>query len=163
MLLYPDYYCKNICQLDIEFFQEHHIKGIILDVDNTLIDRNKILSHEIMQWHQQVKQHGIKTMILSNSIKKNKVAKIAEELETKYIHFARKPFKSGMKNAIQMLKLNPEEIAVIGDQIFSDVLGANRMKLYSILVEPLSTIEPFRVKWQRPLEKWIMQKYLKNR
>ena len=161
-MLYPSHYCENIFQVDEAFLMKHQVKGIILDVDNTLVDRERILSQEVIDWHRKLIQRGIKTIILSNSIRGRGVARIAKELGTEYINFARKPFKFGMKQALHKMNLEAKEVAMIGDQIFTDVLGARRMGLFSVLVEPVSSNEPWRVKWQRPIERLILKKYKKR-
>ena len=162
MILYPNAYLKDIFQIDEEFLENHQIKGIIIDVDNTLVDKKRIISEDVIAWHKRIASTGIKTIILSNSIRKKKVARIAEELGTEYINFARKPFKFGMKQALYKMNLEAKEVAMIGDQIFTDVLGARRMGLFSVLVEPVSSNEPWRVRWQRPIERLILKKYKKR-
>lgn len=163
MNLYPKCYLKNVTKIDKEFLVKNNIKGLILDVDNTLVDINKVLSDEIIEWHRNIVKLGIKTMILSNSIHKSKVEKIAQKLEIDYINFAKKPFKGGFIKARNKLELPFENIAMVGDQIFPDVVGANRVKMFSILVEPLSKTEPFRVKWKRALENIIIKRYLNRK
>jgi HAD superfamily phosphatase (TIGR01668 family) len=162
MILYPSYYCKDIQEITDGFLKEHNIKGIILDVDNTLIDKDRIMPDKVIKWCNSKKENEFKIIILSNSIRTNKVASISKKLKVEYINFAKKPFRTGFKRALNRLNLTNTEVCVIGDQIFSDILGANLMKMYSILVEPLNSAEPFRVKWQRPIERLVLKKYLKN-
>ncbi len=71
---------------------------------------------------------------------------------------AKKPFKSGFKKASKLLNLLPENIAVIGDQVFTDVIGANNMGMFSIYVEPINKKEYWYTKWKRPLESLILSK-----
>ena len=102
-------------------------------------------------------------MIVSNTSKVDKASKVANELDIDYINFAKKPAKGGFLKAKNIMKLEAEEIASVGDQIFTDVIGANRCKMKSILVKP---VDPERdlwyTKWKRPIEAWIIKKYLKN-
>lgn len=163
MRLYPDYYCKDVTAISLDFLKEHNIKGIILDVDNTLIDINKNMLSGAKEWHDKIRKEGIKSIILSNSNKVEKVRNVANVLDIEYINLAKKPLKSGFKKAKSKLELNEENIAVIGDQIFTDVIGANRCKMFSILVEPISEKDLLITKWKRPIENWIIKKYLKNK
>ena len=73
--------------------------------------------------------------------------------------FGVKPLKKGLKQAVKKLGVNPENIAGVGDQIFTDVIGANRMHMYSILVKPLDEKDIFLTVIKRPLEKYIIKKY----
>ena len=77
-----------------------------------------------------MKQKGLKLLIVSNSNKEEKLKKVSEELSIDYVLFAMKPFKKGLKKAVQILEEKPQNIATIGDQVFTDVLGANRMKMF---------------------------------
>lgn len=163
MKLYPDYYCKNVMAISLDFLKEHNIKGIMLDVDNTLIDINKKMIDGAKEWHDKIKAEGIKSIILSNSNKVDKVKTVADILGIDYINLAKKPLKSGFKKAKEKLGLNEENIAVIGDQIFTDIIGANRCNMFSILVEPVSEKDLLITKWKRPIENWIIKKYLKNK
>lgn len=140
--------------------RKNEIEGLILDVDNTLIDLKKQMSQEIFNWTQKMKKEGIKLIILSNTNKKEKVRQIAEKLQVDYFFFARKPSKSGFKKAARKLNLKNENIASIGDQIFTDVWGANRSKIYSILVKPLEEKDILITKIKRPLERLVINRYL---
>lgn len=162
MLLYPDYYFKNITKIDVKLLQDNKIQGLILDVDNTLIDYDHNLIDGLQEWYKEIKNNNIKACILSNSNKKDKVKATAEKLDIPYIFFGTKPLKRGFKKAMEILQLKNENIAVIGDQIFTDVLGANRCKMKSILVEPISEKDILITVIKRPIEKYIINKYLKK-
>lgn len=162
MILYPKYYCKKITEIDISFLKENNIKALILDVDNTLIDYNRNFLDGLEEWHKSILNAGIKTIILSNSNKVNKVRNVANTLGIEYIYFGTKPLKRGFKKAIEKLELSPENIAAVGDQIFTDVIGANRCKIFSILVEPINEKDLLITKWKRPIEEKIKKNYLKK-
>ena len=118
--------------------------------------------HGSKQWCEDLKDKGIKFCIVSNSNKKEKVEKVAKELGIPFIYMGKKPFKSGLLKGADILKLNNENIAVVGDQIFTDVLGANRCNMFSILVEPINKKDIFITVVKRPLENYIIRKYLKK-
>ena len=122
MFLYPNYYCDKVTDITIELLKENNIKGLLLDVDNTLIDFNHKILEGVKDWCEELKKQGIKLCILSNTNKIEKVKRVAKELDLQYINFAKKPFKSGFKRATNLLELNAENVAVAGDQIMTDVL-----------------------------------------
>ena len=163
MILYPREILNKVEEISIEFIQRNKLKALILDVDNTLIDYNKNLSEEKIKWAKNLKGQGVKLYILSNTNKKEKVAKVADTLGIPYILFARKPFKSGFLKIQKELQLKPEQIGVVGDQIFTDVVGGNRCKMFTILVEPIDKKDLLITAWKRPLEEKIKQKYRKTK
>lgn len=161
-MLYPKFYCKKITDITIEFLKENNLKALILDVDNTLIDIDRKPVDGLFEWHKKITDSGIKTIILSNSNKVDKVKKVASDLGIEYIYFGMKPLKNGFIKALKKLDLPPENIAAIGDQIFTDVIGSNRCKMFSILVEPVAQTDIWITKWKRPIENKIIENYLKK-
>lgn len=162
MILYPKLYLKNILKIDENIIDKNQIKGLLIDVDNTLMHYDKTIISGIEEWIEQMKSKGIKLCILSNSNNKNKVQKLSDLLQIPYIHLANKPFKKGFKKGQKILGVEAEHIGVVGDQIFTDVLGANRMKMISILTEPLEKRDIFVTKIKRPIEEAVIKKYLKG-
>lgn len=162
MILYPKAYLNNVREITIDFLNENNIKALILDVDNTLIDFYKNLPEGTVEWCENLKEHGIKICIVSNTNKKDKVKMVAEKLQIPYFYFAKKPLKSGFLKAIKLLEEKNENIAAVGDQIFTDILGANRLNMFSILVKPIEEKDIFVTKIKRPLENKIINNYLKN-
>ena len=142
--------------------KENNINALILDVDNTLIDYDKNLPNETIDWANNLKKNGVKLYILSNSNKKEKVRTVAEKLGIEYMYFAKKPLKLGFKKVQDILKEKPENIAVVGDQIFTDVVGGNRCKMFTILVEPIAEKDIWITMLKRPIENKIKQKYHKK-
>ena len=160
MIFYPKMYLKNVKEIEYNDLEKNNIKAIILDVDNTLIDYYKKMLDGVDIWCNNLKQKGIKFCILSNSNKKEKIENVAKKLEIPYINFAKKPFKSGFKKASEILKVPNENIAVVGDQIFTDIIGANRCKMFSILVEPIEKKDIWITVLKRPIEKAILKNYI---
>lgn len=160
MLLYPNAYLKKVEDINIELLQKNKLKALILDLDNTLIDYNKNLSDSIIQWAKELKGQGVKLYILTNTNDKQKVENVAEKLGIPYESFAKKPFKKGFLKIQKILNIKPENIAVVGEQIFTDIIGGNRCNMYTILVDPICYKDYWYTAWKRPIENKIKNKYI---
>lgn len=158
MKIYPNAYLNKVQDITFEFLMKNNIKALILDVDNTLIDYYKNLSDEVIQWANEMKGQGIKLYILSNTNKKEKVEMVAKKLEIPYKSFAKKPSRKGFKKIQNELNFESKNIGVVGDQIFTDVIGGNRSKMFTILVDPVTPKDYWYTAWKRPLENFIKQK-----
>ena len=158
MILYPNAYFHKIEDIKVEFLNKNKIKALILDVDNTLIDYKENLSESIIKWAEELKEKGIKLYILSNTNKKQKVKKVAAKLTISYINFAKKPLKSGFLKVQKNLEEKVENIAVVGDQIFTDIIGGNRCRMFTILVDPINEKDYWYTAWKRPIENKIKYK-----
>lgn len=163
MILYPKEHFKNVREIKIEFLRKNKISALILDVDNTLIDYDKNLDKETIKWAEELKKEGIKLYILSNSNKKEKVQTVAQKLDIEYEYFGKKPLKTGFKKVQKKLQENAENIGVVGDQIFTDVLGGNRCKMFTILVEPIAQKDIWITLLKRPIENAIKKQYIKSK
>lgn len=162
MILYPKLYLNSVQEISIELLKQYKLKGLILDVDNTLIDYNKNMPSGILNWSETLKKANISLCIVSNSNHKEKVEQVAKKLNIPYIYFAKKPCKSGLKKAKAILKLESEQIGLVGDQIMTDIIGANRMKMFPILVKPISEKDIWITKIKRPIENRIIVNYQKK-
>lgn len=162
MLLYPNTYLKKVEDINIEFLQKNKLKALILDLDNTLIDYNKNLSDSIIQWAKELKGQGVRLYILTNTNNKQKVKDVSEKLDIPYEIFAKKPLKKGFLKVQKILNIKPENIAVVGEQIFTDIIGGNRCNMYTILVDPICDKDYWYTAWKRPIENKIKSK-LKNK
>ncbi len=155
MKLYPNAYFSKVEQITIEFLQKNKIKALILDIDNTLIDYQQNLSEDIIKWVKDLRGQGIKFYLLSNTNHKDKVEKVSNKLEIPYFSFAKKPFKVGFLKTQKKLNEKTENIGVIGDQIFTDIIGGNRCDMFTILVDPINKKDYWYTAWKRPIENKI--------
>ena len=162
MILYPNAHFNNVREITINFLQNNKINALILDVDNTLIDYDKNLSQDTVEWAENLKKNKIKLYILSNTNKQEKVKEVARKLQVEYIYFAKKPMKSGFRKVQKILNEEPENIGVVGDQIFTDVVGGNRCKMFTILVEPIAEKDIWITLIKRPIENSIKKTYMKK-
>lgn len=159
-MLYPRMYLENVTKITEEIVKKNNIQGIILDIDNTLVDYDKKLLDGAEDWAKKMKQNNIKLYILSNTNKVEKVKKVASLLDIPYIYFAKKPSKKGFLKIKEQMNLNEANIAVVGDQIMTDVIGGNRCKMFTILTKPIDKRDIFITKVKRPIENIVIKKYI---
>lgn len=157
-MLKPVLKYRGVQYIDLKVLRELNVLGILLDVDNTLIDYKHNMTNEVKAWVDEAKNFGFKLMILSNSNNISKVKKVAEMLDLKYIKSAKKPLKGGFNCAAKILDIKPKNLAMVGDQLFTDVLGANLMEMISIYVDPIDKKEAWYTKWKRPIESFILNR-----
>ena len=160
--LVPDKYYKSIYDVNYEKLKDEGIKCILLDLDNTLAPVNidspsKALKEKI----NQIQSMGFKVIIMSNS-PKNRVRPFKEQINIDSAHSAKKPFSKKYKKIMKMYKLKDTEIAAIGDQLLTDILGANIAGITSILVNPMSDTEYIWTKFNRLIEKFIYKRFEKR-
>lgn len=156
--LSPTAIYERLEDIPFELFDKLGIKGLILDVDNTLIDHRNILADEKLNWINEAKKRNIEMCILSNSYSEKKIRNLMKQLDINGLSSANKPFLKGFVFALDLLHLEKNEVCMIGDQIFTDILGANRFGIKSILVKPFDKDEKFWIKIKRPIEKILMGK-----
>ncbi|TDF96786.1 YqeG family HAD IIIA-type phosphatase [Paenibacillus piri] len=136
--LLPGLQVNTIYDLDLNALWEQGIRGIITDLDNTLVGaKAPLATPELLDWLKVVGQIGFQVVIVSNN-NRPRVSKFAEPLSLPFIYRAKKPTSAAFRKAMGMMGLTPEQTAVIGDQMMTDVLGGNRLGLYTILVLPIA-------------------------
>ncbi len=162
-IFYPKEYVSSIFSIGYERLMQKGIKGIIFDIDNTLVPFDE--EHptpEIMQLIALLKERGFKIVLLSNNTQL-RVEKFNEHLQLKAIHKAKKPRRGNINTAVASMNLLHNEVAIVGDQVFTDVLGGNRADVYTILVEPVSEKDEWMTKVKRGAERQIIKSYIKYR
>jgi HAD superfamily (subfamily IIIA) phosphatase, TIGR01668 len=159
MILFPDAYIDSIDELDIWQLKDRGIRALIIDIDNTIIEWNVTVPDErARRIINEAKAVGLKVCLLSNGTRK-RVIEFANALNVPYVYNAGKPRKSPYRKALRLLGVKPEEVAAIGDQIFTDVLGGNRLGMYTILVKPISTKEAKWTRFMRKFEGIVLDRY----
>lgn len=157
--LIPDVHVSSPYHLDTEILKSKSIKGIIIDIDNTLVPwAEKLADQKVIDLMEKLKAEGFKICILSNGTKK-RVTLFNKDIKLPAIHNAGKPSRAAFNKAVELLGTKPENTAVIGDQIFTDILGGNRMGLFTVLVVPMSSKEFLWTKLVRQVEKLILHRY----
>lgn len=161
--LLPQAHVNTIYEIDLAELRKQGVKGIITDLDNTLVGADEPLATpELVAWLKEVEQSGFKVMIVSNN-RKDRVAAFADPLSIPYIYRARKPYIRAFRKALKKLDLSARESVVVGDQLMTDVLGANRMGIHTIWVKPIALqAEGWGTKFNRRLERWVISRLKKK-
>jgi HAD superfamily phosphatase (TIGR01668 family) len=159
---YPRYQARKLVDLEPAFLLEQGLKGIMLDLDNTLVNWGEVeVTAETVNWVEQAKTAGLKLCIVSNALE-HRVKTVGERLGIPWVARATKPRKVAFKKALAMMMTKPEETATVGDQIFTDVWGGNRMALFTIWTLPLSPREFFFTRIVRRFERRVLKRLKKK-
>lgn len=157
-LFKPNFYFNKIWDISPDFLVKNNIKCLLIDVDNTLTTHdNPTPRAEVLSWLAQMKNEKIILMVISNNTEE-RVAPFARGLGIDYVSDSGKPLAKGVKKALCKTKLAKDQMLIIGDQIFTDVLCGKFSNVKTALVEPfeLETMPFF--KFKRALEKMILGK-----
>lgn len=157
-LLAPDLYLDSFQDLNLDFLRARGILGIIIDLDNTLVEWNKAgrASTAVSAWFQQVRDKGFNACIVSNN-HLDRVSEYVAELDIPAIHNAGKPRRRPFRRAMDLMGTTPAQTAVVGDQIFTDVLGGNRLGMFTVLVVPVSPREFISTRLVRQIERLVLR------
>ena len=151
----PDQYVKSVYDISINELKENGIKGIITDLDNTLVEWDRAdATDEVIAWFEEVRKYGFEIVIVSNN-KEKRVKSFSEPHKITFIHSAKKPLSRAFKTAAKLMKLKREEVVVIGDQLLTDVLGGNRSGFQTILVVPVTKTDGFFTRINRRIERRV--------
>lgn len=161
-IFYPYEYVKNVFSIDYDKLYSKGYRGLIFDIDNTLVHHGDDSTDEVDELFKYIQQIGFKTIILSNN-SEERVKRFLKNINSPYIYDAKKPDTLNYLKAIEKLGLKKEEAAVIGDQIFTDIWGANKSGIPSILVEYLRKENETKIGKKRQIEKIILMFYKRNK
>lgn len=158
-LLQPDLVLgDSILSLTPDILQQHGLKGLVLDVDETLVPiRVAQASEELRDWLQELRPLA-SIWLVSNNISQSRISRIAKSLNLPYILGARKPSRRKLRQAVAAMDIPFEQVAMVGDRLFTDVLAGNRLGMFTILVEPM--VDPAQVARRHPIrtfEVWLSQ------
>ena len=157
-LLFPYEYVDSVFSIDYGKLVQKGFKGIIFDIDMTLVPHGADSTKEIDELFRTIHKAGLKTLLLTNN-SEERVKRFIKNIDTLYLCDAEKPNPEGYLKAIQMMGIQKEETVFIGDQIFIDIYGANKCGIASILVKYVTAEVETKIGIRRNMEKIILKLY----
>lgn len=159
---YPDSYFHSVWELSPEFFAARKITHVIFDIDDTLVHHGvERPDTELIAFFESFKRSGITCALISNNIEE-RAKTFNEPLGLFYTYLSHKPKKAAMKPFLEKFGVPPEKIALVGDQIFTDILLARRTGVYAVLIEPIAKYQTGFFYVKRALEKPVLRSYFKR-
>lgn len=157
----PKEFVTSIYEITPDKLKQLGVRGIITDLDNTLVEWDRPdATEKLIEWLKTIREAGIQVMIVSNN-KELRVKAFADPLELPYIFNARKPMGNAFKRALKRLNMQRHEVVMVGDQMLTDVLGGNRLRIHTILVKPVALSDGFVTRFNRMVERRVFN-YLKK-
>lgn len=161
--LYPKEYVDSTYVIDFEKCYRDGFRGVLFDIDNTLVPHGAPADDRAIELFKRLEQIGLKVCLISNN-KGPRIIPFAEAVGVKnYIVDAHKPMVKSYKKAMELMGTDETNSMFVGDQIFTDVYGANRANMYTFLVKPIHPKEEIQIVLKRYLEKIVLKSYMKNK
>ena len=158
-LLRPNQIVGDIKEIDFIKLKARGIKALLLDIDDTLIpSKVNDVYPSVFEWVMARKEEGFRLCLTSNNRHPMRVKYIGDTLGIPAIHLSFKPLPFAFWRSMELLKAKPAETAMLGDQLFMDILGANLLKIYSIFIQHKIEEELVIRKWMRQAEEWTLAK-----
>ena len=158
---YPDNTCTSAYEIPYEALFERGIRALIFDIDNTLTEHGKPATERAVALMDRLKKIGFRICLLSNN-KEERVKMFNEKIQVDYVYDAHKPSTKNYKKAMEIMGTDKDNTVFIGDQLFTDVWGAKRTGIYSILVKPIHPKEEIQIVLKRYLEKIVLFFYYRK-
>lgn len=157
---YPDEYVDSAYEIDYEGYFNQGYRGIIFDIDNTLVEHGAPVTKRAKELFERLREIGYDTCIISNN-SELRVKPLADQVCSRYVSKANKPSPVNYLKAMKLMKTDTSNTFFVGDQLFTDVWGANRAGIMSILVKPIDKHEEIQIVLKRRLE-WIVLIFYKR-
>ena len=157
-MFFPDRYVASTYVIDFEKLYEEGIRGLIFDIDNTLVPHGAPADERAIALFERLKKIGFKCCLISNN-QELRVKMFNEKIQVDYVYDAHKPSTKNYKKAMEIMGTDTTSTVFIGDQLFTDVWGAKRTGISNILVKPIHPKEEIQIVLKRFLEKPILGCY----
>lgn len=155
-ILRPAEYRRSIFAIDLDKLKQQGVRAIMLDLDNTLVRWNHPdPTPGLLEWLERVREKGMKACIVSNN-NSARVGEFARKVGIPFVAGAVKPRRKGFRQAMELLGVTADQTVMVGDQIFTDVLGGNRTGAYTILVVPIDPSEFIGTRIVRKIERGVL-------
>ncbi|MBQ8118154.1 MAG: YqeG family HAD IIIA-type phosphatase [Lachnospiraceae bacterium] len=158
---YPDQESGSAYAIDYEKLYEQGIRGVIFDIDNTLVPHGAPADERAKELFAKLRQIGLDTLLLSNN-KEPRVKSFADDVGSKYIYKAGKPARRGYEEAMRRMNTDPRTTVFVGDQLFTDVWGAKKAGIVTYLTKPIHPKEEIQIVLKRRLEAVVLHFYHKK-
>ena len=158
---YPDEWLDSAYVIDYEKLYKEGYRGLIFDIDNTLVPHGKPATKESVELFRRLHELGFETCLISNN-QKPRVEPFAKAMKTRYLYNAHKPSPKNYLLAMEKMGTGLTDTVFIGDQLFTDVWGAKKAGIYSILVKPIHPKEEIQIVLKRRLERIVLYFYKKS-
>ena len=159
---YPDEYVDSSYELDYQAFYNAGYRAVLFDIDNTLVPHGAPADDRAVRLFEKIRSTGLKACLISNN-KLGRVKSFADAVGAFYVEDAHKPSRKGYQRGMQEMGTTTENTLFVGDQLFTDVWGAKRTGLKSILVKPINPKEEIQIVLKRIPERLILHFYRKSR
>jgi HAD superfamily phosphatase (TIGR01668 family) len=162
-LLRPTRLADAVWEVDLDWLASRGIRGLVLDLDNTLADwEGTRVRPEVRAWLEAARARGFGLCLASNAMRSGRVGRMARELGLIPVAHAGKPFPAAFRRAMAALGTRADATCVIGDQLFTDMLGANWLGLTTVLVAPLSRRESLHTRLIRLIERPMRRRWARE-
>lgn len=159
---YPRERVTSVYDIDFQKYYEEGYRGILFDIDNTLVPHGAPADDRVIRFFGHLRAMGFCTCLISNN-QKERVRPFAMRVHSHYIENAHKPSRKSYQKALEAMGTDREKTMFVGDQLFTDIYGGNRIGMYSILVAPIHPKEEIQIVLKRYLEKVVLHFYEKDR
>ncbi len=160
-MFFPDHYVASTYVIDFEKLYKNGYRGIIFDIDNTLVPHGDPSDERAEALFLRLKALGFQTCLLSNN-GEERVKLFNQKVQTNYIYDAHKPSRKNYWEAMKRMGTSRETTVFVGDQLFTDVWGARRTGIHNFLVKPIHPREEIQIVLKRYLEKIVLYFYKKK-
>ncbi len=156
-VLRPRVFASSIYHIDVSGLWDAGYRAVLTDLDNTLVEWNSpTATPQLVAWLEQLRERGFQVAIISNN-KESRVVSFARPLGIPAFYAARKPKRAAFLRALEMMSVKAKETVMIGDQVFTDILGGNRMGMYTIMVQPIHRREAGGTRLMRLFERVVLR------
>ena len=159
---FPDEDADSTYQIDFEKLYRQGYRGILFDIDNTLVPHGEKADERAMALFEKLKKTGYRCCLISNN-KKERVEMFNQDIQVNFIEDAHKPSRKNYIRAMQILGTDTKNTVFIGNQLFTDIYGAKRAGIHTILVKPIHPKEEIQIVLKRYLEKIVLHFYRKKK
>jgi len=158
---YPKRTAESAYDIDYESLYKEGYRGILFDIDNTLVEHGADANEKAVQLFERLKRIGFKTCLISNN-SDERVSRFNSKINTNYIFKANKPSSKSLLRAIKIMGTRVDNTVFVGDQLFTDVYGANKIGMLTYLVKPVGPKEEIQIVFKRKLEKIVLYFYRRD-